>query len=259
MISAIHSPEPRRSLIGYVLFCVILLAGCSSKPNTDMIPKEVRDLERSMKSADVKKQFTGKEELSVAPIPKWNERNRLTWKTDHNPLYKKIQFDFTERDRLYMIRVNINDNLPPARVKQIKEGLFEHFYISWEFPGKSRVKREDMIFYTPKEGKPYFFIEVKNLDNRETVFEIFDKKTSAEDRIWGMKNGVYDARIEAAKKRRERLKEKSADVNVGWGNKDPTAPQEQPSESKSPDDTSESQESSPEKHTSGDENSAETE
>jgi hypothetical protein len=258
MISAIHSPEPGRSLIRYVLFCVILLAGCGSKPNTDLIPKEVRNLDRAVKSEDVKKQITDKGELSVAPIPKWSERNRVTWKTDHNPLYKKIQFDFTERDRWYMIRVNINENLPPARVKQIKEALFEQFFVSWEFPGKSRREKEDLIFYTPKEGKPYFFIEVKNLDNRETVFEIFDKKTSAEDRIWGMKNGVYDARIEAAKKRRERLKEKSADVNVGWGDKDRTAPQEQPSESKPPDDTSEMQKSSPEKQTSGDENSAET-
>jgi hypothetical protein len=146
----------------------------------DPVPPEIRNLKMGTAESDVVQMIKDSGDYSTGPVPKREGRNRITWTPAESDTYKYITFDFTEKDRLCLMRFVLRDDLG-WDVKSLKEQFFEKYGISWEFPGKMRVRDYNAILYIPEEKAPHFF-ELKHVRTGERIFEVFDKEISGRDR-----------------------------------------------------------------------------
>jgi hypothetical protein len=91
-----------------------------------------------------------------------------------------VEFEFTEKDRLYLMRFILNAELR-WNLTSLKKQFFEKYHISWEDPGRMRVRNNDVIVYVPDQGKLNFF-ELRDVTTGQKSFEVFDQFVSAQDR-----------------------------------------------------------------------------
>ncbi len=152
------------------------LAYAQSNP----VPQEIRDLKMGSSTAAVTERIKSVGTFETEPIKKEN-RTMLVWTRPDTPYYKNISFQFTEKDRLYLIRFTLND-AALADYHSLKRVVFKDYDFSWERPQKLRLPTRDMVLYGPEKGLELYFIEFTDRKSHEKCFELFNRSISSEDR-----------------------------------------------------------------------------
>lgn len=165
--------------ISLVCICLIFVSK-SSLALDDPLPSEIQDLKLGISSSELVGKIKNSGSYSEGPVPKRKSRIRLTWIPANSARYKNVQFDFTEKDRLCLVRFIIKDELR-WKLDPLKKAFFEKFRISTENPGRMRVKDDDVVIYLPEDKAPFLF-DVTNTKTGQKIFEIFDKNISGRDK-----------------------------------------------------------------------------
>ncbi len=160
---------------------IVSLTPLNSLAQKDFLPPEIQDVQSGMPSSQVidKIKNSGEHSTSALMLPN-GRRTILIWPLASNMYYKQVEFEFTEKDRLYLLRFVLNDEMR-WNLTSLKKQFFDKYKISWDDPGKMRVKNNDAILYMPDQGKWNFF-EMRNVTTGQKSFELFDNNVSAEDR-----------------------------------------------------------------------------
>ena len=166
----------KNCLMAFVLIVTALAASCGYD---EPLPPQIQDLKMGSSSSSVidRIKSTGKYESVANP---GDQRMKLTWTIPNSPYYQNVIFQFTEKDRLYLIRFSLRQELRD-NLRHLKKAFFDKFHISPEAPGKLRVKEQDVVTYTPQDGD-YNFFEFTDTKSGEKWFELFSNNISASDR-----------------------------------------------------------------------------
>ena len=89
-------------------------------------------------------------------------------------------FLFTEKDRLYLVRLIVKKEAW-SEVRNLKKGLFDKFGIASENPGRLRIKDQDVLVYEGLKPDCSFF-EFTDTKSGAKVFELYYGKISSEDK-----------------------------------------------------------------------------
>lgn len=159
------------------LMTVGFVAMASSQ--SDPMPTEIRDLKMGSPSSEVIRMITPSGPYSTDKSPK-EDRTILTWKIPDNPHYKDVSFNFTEKDRLFLIRFNLKE-AEKDEIQSLKKSFFDTQKFQWAQPLKLKVKDNDILLYI-KESGPDCFFDFFNKKTGERAFELFNREISVEDR-----------------------------------------------------------------------------
>ncbi len=159
-------------------FFVIMSAGTSFSVN-EVMPGPLKDVKMGMSSSSLidKIKPMGTYSSEVSP---WDKRLKVTWRPGDNPYYENLMFLFTEKDRLYLIRFNLNKEARQD-LRHLKKALFGQFGISAEDPGRLRIKDRDVLVYEGQERKSTFF-EMTDIVSGDKSFELYSREISSQDR-----------------------------------------------------------------------------
>jgi hypothetical protein len=162
---------------------IVSLAPLGSLAQKDFLPPEIQDIELGISSSQVIDKIKNSGEHSMSDFPSRlpdAKRMKLTWPLANNMYYKQVEFEFTEKDRLYLLRFLLNDEMR-WNLTSLKKQFFDQYSISWDDPSRMRMKNNDVILYIPDKGKLHFF-EMRDVATGQKSFELFDRNASAEDR-----------------------------------------------------------------------------
>ena len=148
---------------------------------SDPIPAEIKDLKMGVSQKAVIEKIKSIGTYTTEPVKKEKNRNLIVWVRSDIPYYKTIEFQFTEKDRLYLIRFRLKDSAR-ADYHSLKKTVFKDYDFSWERPQKLRLRDREMLLYGPEEGMRLFYIEFTHREPYEKSFELFDRSVSATDR-----------------------------------------------------------------------------
>jgi hypothetical protein len=182
-LSPFNSLKFKTTTIVLATLVIVILAPLKSLAQKDFLPPEIQDIELGISSSQVIDKIKNSGEHSTSDFPSRlpnAKRIKLTWPLANNMYYKQVEFEFTEKDRLYLLRFVLNDEMR-WNVSSLKKQFFDKYNISWDDPGRMRMKNNDVILYIPDQGKSHFF-EMRDVTTGQKSFELFDRKVSAEDR-----------------------------------------------------------------------------
>jgi len=145
------------------------------------IPDAIKEVKMGDSTQAVSDRISGLGSLTKEPITKEN-RSKIIWAMPENPSYKSVTFQFTEKDRLYLIRFALTD-AARTNYHTLKKNVFSEFDFSWEAPYKLRVKNDDIVLYGPEKGMSLYFLEFTNRKTHEKIFELFNRPISSDDRM----------------------------------------------------------------------------
>jgi hypothetical protein len=173
-----HKFPAARSLGLSILLLCLFLNGCNSKIDNP-VPKEIAHIKTGMSQNDVVQAVSGSGSHTIEE----KIRPKLTWKMPRNPYYDNVEFLFTEKDRLFMIRYNTS-GINRDRYQDIKKSFFELYDFSWEDPMKLKVGGNDALFYSPNDHakSALFYLEITDKQTAAKSIELFNRGISAEDR-----------------------------------------------------------------------------
>jgi hypothetical protein len=181
-LSQLRRQSPRRFKTAPILLATLVavaLIPLKSMAQKDFIPSQLEDVQLGMSSSQVLDKIKNSGEHSITPIAK-GKRTKIVWPLAANMYYKQVEFEFTEKDRLYLMRFVLNKELR-WNLTSLKKQLFDKYHISWEDPGRMRVRDNDVIVYAPDQGKLNFF-ELRDVKTGQKSFEIFNQFISGQDR-----------------------------------------------------------------------------
>jgi hypothetical protein len=178
--------NPRKSkitTIALAAFVIVSLAPLMSLAQKDFLPPEIQDIELGISSSQVIDKIKNSGEHSTSDLPSripTAKRMKLTWPLASNMYYKQVELEFTEKDRLYLARFLLNDELK-WNLTSLKKQFLDKYGISPDDPGRMRMNNNDVILYIPDKGRCHFF-EMRDVATGQKSFELFDRNISAEDR-----------------------------------------------------------------------------
>ncbi|MGO9566454.1 MAG: hypothetical protein ACLP5H_02825 [Desulfomonilaceae bacterium] len=182
LLSELSPFDPRKfktTTIVLAALVIVSLIPLRSLAQMDFLPAEIQDVELGISSSQLIDKIKNSGDHSTSPLANAT-RKKLVWPLANNPYYKQVEFEFTEKDRLYLMRFVLNQELR-WNLTSLKKQFFDKYHISWDDPGKFRMKDNDVIMYLPDHGKLHFF-EMSDVTTGQKSFELFDRNVSAEDR-----------------------------------------------------------------------------
>ncbi len=180
---------------------VLFVVSCGQGETASFLPNEIKDIQMGMSWEQIQPGIKDSGTYARSEL-KRPGRFKITWPLTYSHRYKRIEFEFTEKGRLYQARFVLLDELR-WKSKSLKKKFFKRFGISWLDPGKMRIRDKDVIVYVPEKKSPNFF-DMTDVRTGEKWFEIFDRSVSVIDR----------------------QKPKQAQKKEGTTGKDPTEPPE---------------------------------
>jgi hypothetical protein len=177
--------NPRKFKITAIVFSAIVivsLAPLRSLAQKNFLPPEIQDIEAGISSSQVNDMIKNSGEHSTSDLPsrlRNEKRMKLVWPLATNMYYKQVEFEFTEKDRLYLLRFVLHDEMRGS-LTSLKKQFFEKYRISRDEPGRMRMKNNDVILYLPDQGK-WSFMEMRDVTTGQKSFELFDRGVSWED------------------------------------------------------------------------------
>ncbi len=177
--SPLNARNFKTSAIVLAALVVVSLTHLNSLAQKDFLPSEIQDVQLGMSSSQVTEKIKNSGDHSTSPMAN-GKRMKLVWPLASNMYYKQLEFEFTEKDRLYLLRFVLNDELS-WNLTSLKKQFFDKYSISWDDPGRMRIKNYDVILYIPDQGKWHFF-EMRDVTTGQKSFELFDRNVSAADR-----------------------------------------------------------------------------
>lgn len=143
-------------------------------------PSQIRDVKMGVPMSEVLAMVKGAGTHATKPLP-LPDRNALVWHLPDNPNFRQVVFQFTEKDRLFLIRFDMK-NVPFRDLRALKKDLFEKYGISWDSPWTMKIKENDAVLYGPPSIGNIYFFEITNPKTGEKALEIMDRAISGEDR-----------------------------------------------------------------------------
>ncbi len=183
---------------GVILTMVLVFVwGCSSLqgPVENPVPALIRDIPMGASQAQVMDKIKG---VGTTTLDTSSRRPKLKWKIPGNPDFHEIEFDFTEKDHLFIIRFAVTDRRRDV-YDRLKKAFFSTFNFSWDEPLRTRVKDSDVLFYAPEKGA-VFFLEFTDKKSGDKTIELFER------RISGLDREAYAAEMKAAQAAQEAQK-----------------------------------------------------
>lgn len=166
-------------VVKFILIFMFLIVSASCEIDPNFMTPQLKGLKLGVPKEEIQKKIAGSGKFETKKITDTG-RTMLTWIPYDKRKFTKVEFEFTEKDRLYLARFYISEQFRFDSQK-IRDDFFDYFKISDEFPSKMRIKDSDVILYGPVEKAPHFF-DFTNVVSGEKSFEIFDKYISASDR-----------------------------------------------------------------------------
>jgi hypothetical protein len=182
-LSRINPSKFQTITIVLAALVIVSLTPLNSLAQQDFLPPEIQDVQLGMTSSQVIDMIKNSGEHSTSDLPSRlpnAKRMKVVWPLASNMYYKEVEFEFTEKDRLYLLRFVLNDE-QKWNLTSLKKQFFDKYSISWEDPGRMRKKDLDVILYIPDQGKWHFF-EMRDVTTGQKSFELFDRNVSALDR-----------------------------------------------------------------------------
>ncbi|MBI5570583.1 MAG: hypothetical protein HY914_11620 [Desulfomonile tiedjei] len=175
--------SPMRGLLTVLILALVTTAGSVglTYAESSIMPDAIKAVRMGDSTQAVSDRIQGLGSLTKEPIIKEN-RSKIVWELPENPSYKNVTFQFTEKDRLYLIRFALTD-AALTNYHAIKKNVFSEFDFSWEAPYKLRIKDDDIILYGPEKGMTLYYLEFTNRKTHEKIFELFNRPVSGEDRM----------------------------------------------------------------------------
>lgn len=146
----------------------------------DFLPQEILDIDMGVSSAWLLERIKNSGTHSTAPLSRPN-RIKITWVPKSNPYYSQIDFMFTEKDRLYLMSITLNDE-SRWNVNALKKQFLDKFHISADRPARFRVGEKDEIIYPPASGGKCHLFEVTEMNGGKKFLELFGKSIDLQDR-----------------------------------------------------------------------------
>ena len=162
---------------------IVSFTPLSTLAQKDFLPPEIQDIELGISSSQVIDKIKNSGEHSMSDLPSRlpnAKKMKLVWPLATNMYYKQVEFEFTEKDRLYLLRFVLHDEMR-GNLTSLKKQFFEKYRISGDEPSRMRMKNNDVILYMPDHGK-WSFLEMRDVTTGQKSFELFDNNVSAEDR-----------------------------------------------------------------------------
>lgn len=161
--------------------CVFLMTGSPLRGHAQkgFLPAELPDFKLGIDMSSVVDSIGKSGMYSKVPVPR-SKRTQLTWFPANSPYYKKVEFWFSEKDRLFMARFGLNEE-SRGDVAFLKKQFLEKYVGAWLEPKRFRMEPNDMIVYLPEDRDKAPFFEVTNLATGERFLELFDKRIDSED------------------------------------------------------------------------------
>ena len=161
-----------------VVLLVSALPLCSWARNP--YPPEIRDIEMGASLSSVVDMIKGSGSYDIIP-PSVKQRPALIWSLKNNPIYEKVTFRFTEKDRLFIIRLKLK-KISRREIRAIEKEFFKKYGISWDNPLKLKTRTGDALNYGPPQMGEVYCFELTNRKTGRKALEFFDRVISSEDR-----------------------------------------------------------------------------
>jgi hypothetical protein len=174
--------KPVANLI-IIIAPLVCLSACFSPAGVeDPVPKQIQNLAMGAHMTTVKEMINGSGEM-VTGASLEKRGPQLTWTPASSPYYRTIDFDFTEKDRLYMIRYNLKE-APRETYQGVKQGFFNlyKFDPDEQGPSRIRVRGNDALLYDHPENSNTFLFEITDKRTGNKSIELFERSVSAQDR-----------------------------------------------------------------------------
>jgi hypothetical protein len=146
----------------------------------EAFPTQIRGVKMGTSMAAVISMIKGSGTYEKQPLP-LPQRIALVWTPQVSQYYKQVQFYFTEKDRLFLIRFKLKD-ISFRDFRGLKKDLFEKYGISWNDPWRLQIKENDVLLYGPPEKGRVYYFELTNPKTGEKAMELLDQAISKEDR-----------------------------------------------------------------------------
>ncbi len=161
-----------------VAFLTLSTAG-SVWSQDNPLPATIKDVKTGASSASVVEKIKAQGTHAVEPIPE-QKRQKLTWVLPDDPYYENLQFQFTEKDRLYQIRFSLKKELWRDS-RKLKKAFLDTFQISPDDPLRLRVKNQDILVYAAAGGD-CDMLDFTEASTGEKWFVLVNKAISIADR-----------------------------------------------------------------------------
>jgi hypothetical protein len=175
-----HFRAGRNGIIAVLLPIVTMLAVPLWAIAQEAFPPQIKDVKMGSSMSSVTSMIKGRGSHEEKPLP-MPQRKALVWTPQVSRYYNQIQFHFTEKDRLFLIRFNLK-NISFQDLRALKKDLFEKYGISWDAPWSLQIKDNDVLLYGPPEQGRVYVFELSNPKTGEKSIELLDKVISKEDR-----------------------------------------------------------------------------
>jgi len=146
----------------------------------NFLPPEILDIDMGVSAAWLLERIKNSGTHSSRPLARPN-RIKITWAPNSSPYYSQVDFMFTEKDRLYLIRFSVNDE-SRWNVNSLKKQFADKFHFSADQPSRFRIQENDTIVYPPASGGKSHFFEVTEISGGKKFLELFEKNIDLEDR-----------------------------------------------------------------------------
>jgi len=176
-----HFRAGRNDMIAVIMLIVtVLLAVPLWAIAQEAFPPQIKDVKMGASMSSVISMIKGRGSHEEKPLP-MPQRKALVWTPQVSRYYNQVQFHFTEKDRLFLIRFNLK-NISFQDLRALKKDLFEKYGISWDAPWSLQIKENDVLLYGPPEAGRIYYFELSNPKTGEKSIELLDKVISKEDR-----------------------------------------------------------------------------
>jgi hypothetical protein len=145
----------------------------------EVFPAGMKDVKMGASLSSVTEKIKTEGTHSTEAVP-GQPRQKLTWVISNDPSYENVEFQFTEKDRLYMIRFSLKKELW-RNSRNLKKDFFDKFGIAPDDPLRLRIKNQDILVYAADKGECEF-LDFTEASTGEKSFVLVNKAISIADR-----------------------------------------------------------------------------
>lgn len=169
-----------RAVLPLVAVLCLLVPQIVFASDSHPIPPKIQNLSMGASMGSVMELISGSGAVS-SENPKDKQRPKIVWTPAESQHYQSIEFNFTEKNRLFLIRFNVKEG--PREVFQgLKKGFFDLYKFQWDEPMRIKVEGNDALVYDRPENSNTYFFEITDRMTGNKSIELMERSISAQDR-----------------------------------------------------------------------------
>ncbi len=211
-----------------VAACLALFFAANALAVENPIPKEISEINMGSSLQSVQEKLNSP---GATHVDSKTRRPKLIWTMPEESYYKDIEFQFTEKDRLFLIHFVLKGTRRDD-FQELKKAFMNKYNVSWDEPMRMRIRDSDVLFYEPEKGDVWF-LEFTDKNNGDKAIELFDKRILAQDRT-AYENAKKAEAEEANKVKAQEEEKKDVEPAAADQSSQPSPVAPQPPEGESP-------------------------